>query len=135
MICKLLEKLIIDHMADFLVKYKLINQSQHGFLKARSCLVNMCFFEDVIKWVDEGSPVDIIYLGFQNAFDNDPHQRLLLKLKFHGEGIIKWIEKWLTDRRRRVVIEGEASNWKSVQSGVPQGSVFRPFLFKVSLNG
>ena len=31
----------------------------------RSCLTNMlCFLEDVTKWVDEGSPVDIIYLDF-----------------------------------------------------------------------
>ena len=42
-ICKLLETLIRDHMMDFLVKHKLINPSQHGFLKARSCLTN-CFF-------------------------------------------------------------------------------------------
>ena len=137
-ICKLLEKLIKDHMADFLVKHKLINPSQHGFLKARSCLTNMlCFFEDVTKWIDEGSPVDIIYLDFQKAFDKVPHQRLLLKLKSHGmgEGIIRWIEKWLTtDRRQRVVVEGEASNWKSVQSGVPQGSVLGHLQFLIYIN-
>ena len=44
-ICKLLERLIKDHLVDFLVKNKLINPSQHGFLKARSCLTNiLCFF-------------------------------------------------------------------------------------------
>ena len=44
-ICKLLERLIKDHLVDFLVKNKLINPSQLGFLKARSCLTNMlCFF-------------------------------------------------------------------------------------------
>ena len=37
-ICKLLERLIKDHMVDFLVRHKLLNSSQHGFLKARSCL-------------------------------------------------------------------------------------------------
>ena len=37
-----------------------------------------------------------------------PHQRLLLKLKAHeiGDGIIDWIEQWLTDRRHRVVVDG-----------------------------
>ena len=45
-ICKLLERLIKDHMVDFLVKHKLLNSSQHGFLKARSCLTNMlCFWK------------------------------------------------------------------------------------------
>ena len=53
------------------------------------------FLEEITKWIDEGSPVDIIYLDFQNTFDNMPHQRLLLKLKVHGigDGIIDWIEK------------------------------------------
>ena len=79
-ICKLLETIIRDHMMDFLLKHRLINHSQHGFLKARSCLTNLlCFFEEITKWVDEGSPVDIIYLDFQKAFDKVPHQRLILK--------------------------------------------------------
>ena len=48
MICKLLERLIKDHMVEFLVKHKLLNSSQHGFLKARSCLTNMlCFLEEI----------------------------------------------------------------------------------------
>ena len=109
-------------MMDFLVKHKLINHSQHGFLKARSCLTNLlCFFEEITKWVDEGSPVDVIYLDFQKAFDKVPHQRLIRKLKSHGMGnsIINWIEQWLTDRRQRVVVDGEVSSWKSVLSGVP----------------
>ena len=82
-ICKLLETIIRDHMMDFLIKHKLINPSQHGFLKARSCLTNLlCFFD----WVDEGSPVDVIYLNFQKAFDKVPHLRQMLKLKTHGMG-------------------------------------------------
>ena len=40
-----------------------------------------------------------------------------------GNSTIKWIEQWLTDRRQRVVVDGEVSRWKSVLSGVPQGSV------------
>ena len=67
-ICKLLERLIKDHLFDLLVKNKLINPSQHGFLKAMSCLTNMlCFLEDVTKWVDDGSPVDIIYLDLKKS--------------------------------------------------------------------
>ena len=76
MICKLLERLIKDHLVDFLVKNNLINP--YGFLKARSCLTKIVFIlEDVTKWVDEGSPVDIIYLDLKRAFDKVPHQRLL----------------------------------------------------------
>ena len=34
-----------------------------------------------------------------------------------------WIEKWLTHSRQRVIVDGEISNWKSVLSGVPRGSI------------
>ena len=53
-------------MGDFLSKYKLINPPQHGFLKARYCLINLiCFFEEIPKWVDEGSPVDITWISIE----------------------------------------------------------------------
>ena len=35
----------------------------------------------------------------------------------------------LIDRRQRVVVDWEVSNWKSVLSGVPKGSVLGPILF------
>ena len=65
----------------------------------------LCFLEDVTTWVDEGSPVDIIYLDLKKAFDKVAHQRLLLKLKVHGIGnsMINWIEKWLIDRRQKLM--------------------------------
>ena len=73
-------------MGDFLGKYKLINPSQPGFLKTRSCPTNLiyAFFEEITKWVDEGSPVDIMYMVLQKAFEKVSHQRLMLQLKFPG---------------------------------------------------
>ena len=75
--------------------------------------------------------MDVVYLDFQKAFDKVPHQRLLLKLKAHGIGndVINWIEKWLTHRKHRVIVDGEISNWKSVLSGVSQGSILGHILF------
>ena len=75
---------------------------------------NKCvmFFGRNNEMVDDGSPVDVIYLDFQKAFDKVPHQRLIRKLKSHGMGnsIINWVEQWLTDRRERVVVDGEVSS-------------------------
>ena len=90
--------------------------------------------EEISKWVDDGSPVDVVYLDFQKAFDKGPYQRLLLKLKAHGNDVINWIVEWLIHKRQRVIVDGEISNWKSVVSGVPQGTVLGPTLFLISIN-
>ena len=44
---------------------------------------SLMFLEEITKWVDDGSPVNVVYLDFQKAL---PHQRLLLKLNAHGIG-------------------------------------------------
>ena len=92
--------------------------------------------EEITKLVDDGSPADVIYLDFQKAFDNVPHQRLILNLKSHcmGNSVINWIEQWLTGRRQRVDVDGEVSILKSVLRGVPQGYVLWPILCLVYIN-
>ena len=94
------------------------------------------FLVEITKWVDDGSPVHVIYLDFQKAFDKVPHQRLIRRLKSHGMGnsILNWVEQWLTDRRQMVFVDGEVSSWKSVLRGEPQGSVLGPILFLVYIN-
>ena len=55
-------------------------------------------FTDIIfKWVDKGSPVDVIYLDSQKTCYKVPHERLLIKLRAHamGDTIVNWISDWL----------------------------------------
>ena len=80
-VCKLLESLLRDHMVNFLERNNVLKDTQHGSLRGRSCLTNLLEYTEIIsKWVDDGSPVDVIYLDFLKAFDKVSHQRVLIKL-------------------------------------------------------
>ena len=134
---KIFEIIVKEKITAYLNEQNIIGPSQHGFRNKRSCLSNLLsFFNDVYNWVDQGEPVDVIYLDFKKAFDKVPHKRLLLKLHAYGirGDIFRWVKNWLLNRKQRVVINGAATAWLDVVSGVPQGSVLGPLLFIIYIN-
>ena len=70
------------------------------------------------------------------AFDRVWHAGLLKKLEALGirNPLLQWVESYLQNRKQRVVIDGQSSEWKKMSSGVPQGSVLGPILFLICIN-
>ena len=86
--------------------------------------------------IDKGNIAVGVFVDFQKAFDTVNHKILLRKLEHYGiRGIAnKWFATYLSKRKQYVSINGTFSETKTIEHGVPQGSVLGPLLFLVYIN-
>jgi hypothetical protein len=92
--------------------------------------------ETIRAALDSGHVTCGIFVDFQKAFDTVNHEILLSKLEHYGfRGVINdWFRSYLTGRKQKVVINGFESESRTMNHGVPQGSVLGPILFLIYIN-
>ena len=136
-LCKVLERIIVKHLYNYVLDHDIINKYQSGFQPNDSTTNQLIeIYNTIISSMDKGNDVRFIFCDISKAFDRVWHNGILYKLRNYGmsDQIIKWIENYLTNRSQRVVLDGFSSSPRSTNSGVPQGSVLGPFLFLLYIN-
>ena len=134
-ISKLLEKLIHNKIIQNIIPK--ITIKQHGFMPTKSTVTQLlATFLHVNANLDTGRRTDIVYFDLAKAFDSVPHKLLIHKLKTFGFNgpLLLWMTDYLLNRKQRVIVNGSNSEWKNVQSGVPQGATLGPLKFLLYVN-
>ena len=121
----------------FLTHNKLISDRQFSFrpkFSTQDALLTAT--RDWHQSLTTSKQVAAVFFDIKKAFDSVPHDQLLKSL--HDIGIsgalLKLFADYLAGRQQRVVLDGSASNYTQVTSGVPQGSILGPLLYVIFTN-
>ena len=112
--CKMLEHIVLSHMAKHLSQHNILLDSQHGFRERLSTVTQL--ITSVHDWattLEHRGQTDVVLLDFSKAFDKVSHYHLSVKLDFYGirGSTQRWINAFLADRQQAVSVNGRHSPW------------------------
>ena len=121
----------------FLLENNLVLPNQSGFKPGDSC-INQLFSitHEIFQSSDEEFEVRGVFLDISKAFDKEWHKGLTFKLSRNGisGNLLGILSDFLSDRKQRLVLNGQKLGWENVNAGVHQGSILGPLVFLIYKN-
>ena len=136
---KMFEKIIFNHLYNHLTTHHLITKNRSGFRPGDSTTNQLIDLVNEIHHAFDNTKslgVRAIFLDISKAFDKVWHDGLIFKMRQNGVSgrLLKLFQDYLRNRNQRVVLNGFAADYSTIESGVPQGSVLGPLLFLIYIN-
>ena len=134
---KLIEKVVAVRLMDHLEDTHILSDKQYAYRKKRGTdSAILKFVNHIMSNFETKKYTVAAYIDLTKAFDCVKHDILLHKLSHYGvTGVsLAWFKDYLSNRKQRVVYQGEQSSEQTVRTGVPQGSILGPILFLIYFN-
>lgn len=133
---KVMERMTHKRLSHYLETRKLISKNQSGFRKYRSTADNLVTLEhNVMENFAKKKSTIAVFFDLEKAYDTT--SRNLIKRELIKKGIsgrmLKYLINFMEERKFKVKINGEKSEEKLLENGLPQGSVLSCVLFNIAI--
>ena len=133
LLSKILKKFVVRYWISPFICSKIKN-SQYAYLSGPGSGTTNALtllYNRIVHFLDRPGAIRVLSIDFAKAFDKVLHNSIIdACYRFHLPlQAIKWISSFLSDRKQCVRVRKSFSQWSSISSGVPQGSVVGPLLF------
>jgi len=135
---KVVEKVVAEMVSDEVERRPLLSDGQFGSRKKRSVIDTAGIMIDRAHsaWREENI-AGVLLRDIKAAFPSVARGRLVhaMKAKQIDGDLIRWTERFLSDRTVEMGIEGNVLQSHPVEAGVPQSSPVSPILFAIHTTG